>query len=188
GTDARGDPIGVAANGRIDGLDEAQGDGQRLEARAVAVGGNDPSMVAQHKVAAVAGNDGIDADAADDDVGRLPGGDRVATAAAGIGRLDQVDVGRVGVGTRNSAVPFLADPVDPAEVAEDNIGAIQPGDRPAQDLAGIDQNRVVGRTAEHDVGADTGRDGVGVAANARIDGLDKTQGDRLRFEARAIAV
>ena len=121
----------VAADGRRDRRDQAEGHPQaglrRVRGRRV-----DPAAVAEHHVAALAGVDHVAGRAADHHVVAVARDDQVAAADRRIERGHEVEVRRRAV---------KDDVVQRAVVTEHEV------------VAGARVDRVVGRAAEHDVGA-----------------------------------
>ena len=170
-----------------DGLDALHGElmhRKRRECRGGLIGRarGDAAVVAEDDVVAVAAVDDIGASAAQHDVLAGAGGDAVVTAqprGQGDGP-DAVDVVAAHRVQRVQLQQFLGQVVDEAVVAEDDVAAVQ---RRRAAAAGKAVDGVVAATADNDVAADAGGEGVVAVAElvghaverAPVDGRDQAQ-------------
>ena len=150
----------AAAEGRVDGLDPAEGHRQGAAAGGVLDRGGDPAAVADDHVQAVAGVDGVVADAGDHHVVALARADEVVAAEVGVRAPDPVEVGGLAVAQHA---------VDEAVVAQDDVAGV---DRGVAADAAVARDRVVAGAAEDRVATGARRDRV-VAAHTRVGGEDQ---------------
>ena len=131
---AAGDAVG-AADGGVGRGEQAERHRQAAEARSRGRGRQRHAVVAEDRVAAVAGGDRVRPSAAEHDVVARAGGDRVVAAGGRVRGLDAVDVGGVAVVAGQRAAVLGRDPVDEAVVADHDVVAGARADRVAADAA-----------------------------------------------------